>query len=79
MTGELQSSFNTQMCLPSIDPCSKEGAGRVPCGGVGCGERGSRRMANFAIAGDKLVILALDRLYVLQLGQNVTSKAAMTQ
>lgn len=30
-------------------------------------------LANFAIAGDKLVILAVDRLYVLQLGQNVTS------
>ena len=36
-------------------------------------------MANFAIAGDKLVILALDRVYVLQLGQNVTSKATGTQ
>ena len=32
-------------------------------------------MANFAIAGDKLVVLALDRLYVIQLGQNVTSPA----
>lgn len=36
-------------------------------------------MANFAIAGDKLVILALDRVYVLQLGQNVTSAATGTQ
>ena len=36
-------------------------------------------MANFALAGDKLVILALDRVYVLQLGQNVTSAAAGTQ
>ena len=36
-------------------------------------------MANFALAGDKLVILALDRVYVLQLGQNVTSKATGTQ
>ena len=40
---------------------------------------GLRPMANFALAGDKLVILALDRVYVLQLGQNVTSKAAGTQ
>ena len=32
-------------------------------------------IANFAIAGDKLVVLALDRLYVIQLGQNVTSPA----
>ena len=36
-------------------------------------------IANFALAGDKLVILALDRLYVLQLGQNVTSAATGTQ
>ncbi|MDI1493085.1 MAG: hypothetical protein OHK93_004871 [Ramalina farinacea] len=38
-------------------------------------EIGSRLppIANFAIAGDKLVVLALDRLYVIQLGQNVTS------
>lgn len=36
-------------------------------------------IANFALAGDKLVILALDRVYVLQLGQNVTSAAAGTQ
>ena len=36
-------------------------------------------LANFAIAGDKLVILALDRLYVLQLGQNVTSARTGTQ
>ena len=36
-------------------------------------------MANFAIAGDRLVILALNRLYVLHLGQNVTSAAAGTQ
>ncbi|KAM0798270.1 hypothetical protein BDR22DRAFT_964841 [Usnea florida] len=36
-------------------------------------------MANFALAGDKLVVLALDRVYVVQLGQNVTSRAAGTQ
>ena len=36
-------------------------------------------MANFALAGDKLVILALDRVYVLQLGQNMTSAATGTQ
>ena len=36
-------------------------------------------LAKFAIAGDKLVILALDRLYVLHLGQNVTSAKTGTQ
>ncbi|KUJ23749.1 uncharacterized protein LY89DRAFT_726809 [Mollisia scopiformis] len=36
-------------------------------------------MANFSITGDKLVILALDRVFVLQLGQNVTSAKAGTQ
>ena len=36
-------------------------------------------IANFALAGDKLVILAIDRVYVLQLGQNVTSKLTGTQ
>ena len=36
-------------------------------------------MANFALAGDKLVVLALDRVYVVQLGQNVTSKGTGTQ
>ncbi|MCJ1227567.1 hypothetical protein MMC12_004223 [Toensbergia leucococca] len=41
--------------------------------------KGLPAMANFAIAGDKLVILALNRLYVLQLGQNVTSAATGTQ
>lgn len=41
--------------------------------------RGLPPMANFALAGDKLVVLALDRVYVLQLGQNVTSKRTGTQ
>ena len=31
-------------------------------------------MANFVLAGDKLVILAVDRMYVMQLGQNVTNE-----
>ena len=42
-------------------------------------DRKGASLANFALAGDKLVILAVDRLYVLQLGQNVTSKEARTQ
>ena len=33
------------------------------------------RLAKFAIAGDRLVILALDRLSVLQLGQSFASAA----
>ena len=41
--------------------------------------KGLPPMANFAIAGDKLVVLALERVYVVQLGQNVTSKATGTQ
>ena len=36
-------------------------------------------MANFVIACDKLVMLALDLLYMMHLGQNVSSKAASTQ
>ncbi len=32
-------------------------------------------IANFALAGDKLVILAIDRIWVVGLGQNVTEKA----
>ena len=36
-------------------------------------------IANFALAGDKLVVLALTRLYVIQLGQNVTSAAVGAQ
>ena len=42
-------------------------------------DRKGSPLANFAIAGDKLVILAVDRLYVLQLGQNVTSARTGTQ
>lgn len=42
-------------------------------------DRKGKPLANFAIAGDKLVILAVDRLYVLQLGQNVTSAETGTQ
>ena len=38
-----------------------------------------RAIANFALAGDKLVILAGDRVWVLQLGQNVTSAKTETQ
>ena len=33
-------------------------------------------ISNFALAGDKLVILAIDRVYVVQLAQNVTTPAA---
>ena len=32
-------------------------------------------IANFALAGDKLVVLSGDRIYVVQLGQNVTTLA----
>ena len=32
-------------------------------------------ISNFALAGDKLVILAIDRIYVVQLAQNVTTPA----
>ena len=42
-------------------------------------DRTSASLGNFALAGDKLVILAVDRLYVLQLGQNVTSALTRTQ
>lgn len=42
-------------------------------------DRKGTPLANFAIAGDKLVILAVDRVYVLQLGQNVTSARTGTQ
>ena len=33
-------------------------------------------IANFALAGDKLVVLAYDRIWVVQLGQNVTRAAS---
>lgn len=33
-------------------------------------------IANFALAGDKLVVLAYDRIWVVQLGQNVTTPAS---
>lgn len=42
-------------------------------------DRKGSPLANFAIAGDKLVILAVDRVYILQLGQNVTSAKTGTQ
>ena len=29
-------------------------------------------IANFALEGDKLVILAIDRIWIVELGQNVT-------
>lgn len=32
-------------------------------------------IANFALAGDKLVVLAVNRIFVVQLGQNVTTPA----
>ena len=42
-------------------------------------DRKGSPLANFAIAGDKLVVLGVDRVYVLQLGQNVTSAKTGTQ
>ena len=41
--------------------------------------KGLSPMAKFALAGDKLVGLALGRVFVLQLGEYVTSKGSGTQ
>lgn len=40
-------------------------------------ERGAP-LANFAIAGDRLVVLAVDRIWVLRLGQVVTTEERAT-
>ena len=42
-------------------------------------DRKGKPLANFALAADKLDLLAMDLMYVLQLGQNVTSAETGTQ